>query len=371
GDNRYFTTEFVGAGPFKLMRWEPGSHLEFERFEGYYRGPAKISSVTIRIIPDANTMAANILAEAVDVVLPAGIDVETAMEIRQRWQQQGTGHQVLMEGDDKLEQFELMLDPTYARPVNGMPQQAVRQALFQAIDRQELMSVMTQGLSQVPNSFYFPKDENYPFLKDWIDGPNFTYRYPYDSRRAQELLASAGWTPGPDGIRVHQPSGERFAYQVLVRQGNGPLKQGTIIRDYWKTVGVDLDVHSMTTSETNDNEFLATRTGAAMTTNSGAAFYGLRLHSSSIPRPETRWTGNNRGRLSSPVVDRILEEIPRTINRDARTELHKQLISEISGKVIHHPFYWQIVPILMLKGVSGPHLVGSTSAGNIWEWDKS
>ncbi|MBI4213961.1 MAG: hypothetical protein HY534_06585, partial [Chloroflexi bacterium] len=46
GDNRYFTTEFVGAGPFKLMRWEPGSHLEFERFEGYYRGPAKISSVT-------------------------------------------------------------------------------------------------------------------------------------------------------------------------------------------------------------------------------------------------------------------------------------------------------------------------------------
>ena len=170
---------------------------------------------------------------------------------------------------------------------------------------------------------------------------------------------------------MHQASGAPFPHQVLVRQRNGPPKQGPIVRDYWKALGVDLEVHVLSTAETNDNEFLSVRPGAAMTTNSGAALYGLRLHSSSIPRPETKWTGNNRGRLNNPVIDRLVEEIPRTINRDARTALHKQLISEVTGKVIHHPFYWQIVPILMLKGITGPHLVGNASTGNIWEWDRN
>ncbi len=363
--HRYFTTEFVGTGPFKLVRWEPGSHMDFERFEGYYKGPAMLSRITVQIIPDANTMAANILAEAVDVLLPPGVDVEVAMELQSRWQQQGTGHQVLMEKVDRLEQLELMIDPLYARPVNGMTQQPVRQALLQAIDRQQLMEAMVGGLSEVAHSFYQPSDENYPFVKDSI--PVF----PYDPRRAQDLLAGAGWTKGSDGILVHQPSGERFATQVLARQGSGPLKQGAIVADYWKAVGVSLDVHVLSTGENSDNEFQSTYPGARMHTGSGSAFYGTRSHSSRIPGPETKWTGDNRGRLNSPVVDRLIDAIPITINQDARMALHRQLIAEITGKVIPIPFYWQILPVPMLKGVTGPRLVSQTSTGNIWEWDRN
>ena len=363
--HRYFTTEFVGTGPFKLVRWEQGSHMEFERFEDYYRGPAKLSRITMRIIPDANTMAANILAEAVDVLLPPGVDLEVALELKTRWEQQGAGHQMLIEKIERLEQLELMVDPTYARPVNGLPQQAVRQALFQAIDRQELMETLTGGLSEVPHSFYHPGDENYPFVKDEIS----KYVFPYDVRRAQELLAGAGWTKGPDGMLGHQPSGERFGTQVLVRQGSGPVKQGTIIADYWKAVGVSLDVHALTTAENADNEFQSTYPGARAHTGSGSAFYGTRMHSSRIPGPETRWTGDNRGRFNSPVVDRLVDAIPITINQDARMALHKQLIAEITGKVIPMPFYWQVLPIPMLKGVTGPRLVSQVSTGNVWEWD--
>ncbi|MBI4214232.1 MAG: hypothetical protein HY534_07990 [Chloroflexi bacterium] len=365
GSHRYFTTEFVGTGPFKLVRWEQGSHMDFERFENYYRGPAKLSRVTVKFIPDANTMAANILAEAVDVLLPPGVDVEVAIELKTRWEQQGSGHQVLMEKTDRLEQLELMVDPVYARPVNGLPQQPVRQALLQAIDRQELMQAMTGGLSEVPDSFYHPADENYPFVRDEIS----KYVFPYDPRRSQELLAGAGWVKGADGMLVHQPSGERFSTQVLVRQGSGPVKQGTIVADYWKAVGVSLDVHALTTAENADNEFQSTYPGARAHTGTGAAFYGTRMHSSRIPRPETRWTGDNRGRNNSPVVDRLVDAIPITINQDARMALHKQLIAEITGKVIPMPFYWQILPIPMLKGVTGPRLVSQLTTGNIWEWD--
>src|SRR4029450_611904 len=155
------------------------------------------------------------------------------------------------------------------------------------------METMAFGLSEVAHSFYFPGDPNYPFVKDSF--PVF----PYDPRRAQDLLAGAGWVRGADGMLTHQAGGQRFDHQVLVRQGSGPLKQATITQDYWKAVGVALDVHVLTPAESDDNEFLSTRTGASMTTNSGAAFYARRLHSTTIPRPETRWTGNH-SRLRSP-----------------------------------------------------------------------
>jgi peptide/nickel transport system substrate-binding protein len=361
--SRFFTSEFVGTGAFKLVHWEPGAFMDFQRFEDYYRGPAKLSRVQLRFVPDPSTMVANILAGAADVVLPQGVDVDTAHELQQRWRQSGSGNQVLMESEDKQEQFEFMLDPTYARPVNGMTQPPVRQGLLHAIDRETLMQTMTHGLSEVAHSFYFPRDELYPLVKDAF--PNFSY----DPRRAQELLAQAGWSPGPDGVLVHQPSGERFEYEVLIRPGGGPLRQGSIIRDYWKSVGVTLELHPLTPAEANDNQMQATRTGAMMVTNSGASIAGLRMHSSTIPRPETRWTGNNRGRFSSPTVDSILEKLQVTIDRDARVELNKQLIAEISWNVVNFPLYWGIQPILMRSGVTGPRLAGNASTGNIWAWD--
>src|SRR5205814_1800095 len=34
----WFTTEFVGLGPYKLASWELGSHIDLARFEDYYQG---------------------------------------------------------------------------------------------------------------------------------------------------------------------------------------------------------------------------------------------------------------------------------------------------------------------------------------------
>src|SRR6185436_20893684 len=64
----YLSAEFVRLGPYKLTRWERGSHLELARFEGYWRGVPPLDTVVVRFLNDPNTMVANVLAEAVDVV---------------------------------------------------------------------------------------------------------------------------------------------------------------------------------------------------------------------------------------------------------------------------------------------------------------
>ncbi len=369
--SRYFTTEFVGTGPFKLMHWEPGSRIDFQRFDDYYRGPAKINRVILQFIPDPNTMVANILSGSVDVVLPQGVDVDTAYELRERWQKDGSGNQVLMENRDGIAQWEIMLNPQYARPLNGMTQQPVRQALLQAIDREALQTAMVYGLSKVAYTIYHPDDPYYPFVKDLVPPQNPQYAYPYDVQKALQLLAGAGWTKGSDGILVHQPDGARFDYHVMTRSGSDPFKQASIVQDYWKAIGVNLTIEVLSPANLADNEYISTRTGASFNTASGANFYGGRAHSRAIPSPETKWTGNNRGHFSSPVVDSLVDKLNVTINTDDQRAAHRQLVAAVSEAVPFYFFYYEIRPILMVKGVTGPRLVNQVSSGNIWAWDKS
>ncbi|OGG44525.1 MAG: hypothetical protein A3F84_07155 [Candidatus Handelsmanbacteria bacterium RIFCSPLOWO2_12_FULL_64_10] len=369
--SRHFTTEFIGTGPFKLVHREAGQGIEFERFNDYYRGPAKISHLILQFIPDPNTMVANILAGSVDVVLPQGVNVDTAYNLKQRWDQEGSGHQVLFESRDGIAQWEIMLNPQYARPVNAMTQQPVRQALLQAIDRQALVNEMTLGLSPVAYTVYHPDDPYYPYVKDLLPPQNPQYAYPYDVQKAQQLLAGAGWIKGPDGVLADQKTGDRFTYQVLTRTGSDPFKQASIVQDYWKAIGVALDIHVLTPAESADNQFISTRTGASFNTASGSAMYGGRMSSRSIPSEATRWTGNNRGHFSSPALDSVIAKLESTIDANEQRSLHRQLLAASTEPVPFLFFYYEIRPILMVKGVTGPRLVDQVSSGNVWVWDKN
>ncbi len=363
--HRYFTTEYMGTGPFRLVKWEQGSHMEFERFGQYFLGPPLINRLIVRFIPDTNTMVANIMSEAVDVLLPQGVDLDTAIEVRDRWQREGIAHQLQAFVLFQNVQLELMLDPTYARPTNAWTQVPARQGLYTAIDRAEIAQVMTAGLSPPADSHYNPSDIYYPMVKDHIP------QYPFDPVRARQLLAQAGWAPGPDGALVNQPTGERFETLLYVTPSSDYQKLGALIQHYWKAVGANTTVEVILPANVDDNQYLATRSGPLAHNPSGNNMYESRLHSRRIPTPENRWTGNNRGRLNSPVIDEIIDRLAYTIDPAEQAALHRQFVQQTAGAVTAMPLYWETLPILMLKGVSGPKMFGGVATLEIHTWDKS
>ena len=76
-----------------MLKWEAGSQLEFAAFDGYFRGMPPLDRIVVRIVPDANTEAANILSGDLDVLLEQ-VRVEQAYVVAQ-----GIGYLPITPGD--------------------------------------------------------------------------------------------------------------------------------------------------------------------------------------------------------------------------------------------------------------------------------
>ncbi len=361
-NNPRFTAEFIGLGPYRLLSWEGGVQMDFARFEDYYLGRPPLDRVVVRFLADANTMVANILSGAVDVLLPIGVDLEAALEVKRRWE--GTGNWVTTDSSGRLRHLEIQHRPDYEQPKNGFTSATVRQAFYYAIDRRLLAEIMAGSPDLAADSWYPPGQALRAQLEPSIP------QFPYDPARAQQLLAQAGWQRAADGIVVHQTAGERFEILLHGSASTRTEKEQHIIADGWKAIGAHVNLHIIPAALAGNREYRSTLTGAGLIGVGYDAFYTDRLHSAFITSPANRWNGTNRGGYSNPRVDAILDRLVVTIGGDERLELHRQLLREQLGEVAVMPLYWDVDPVLAVRGVKN---VGRNAGGNTWnmhEWDK-
>jgi hypothetical protein len=93
---------------------------------------------------------------------------------------------------------------------------AVRKAVLEGIDRQQLQKIQFQGLNltaPLPGSMLL-----LPFQGGYQD--NFTKVITFNPQQAKQDLEAAGWIPGPDGIRVKDAKPLEFTY---VNLGDDPV----------------------------------------------------------------------------------------------------------------------------------------------------
>jgi peptide/nickel transport system substrate-binding protein len=357
-----FTTEFVGLGPYHLVSWEGGVQMDFARFDDYYLGRPPLDRVVVRFLADANTMVANLLSGAVDVLLPIGVDLDAALDVKRRWE--GTGNQVTTESSGRLRHLEIQHRPDYEQPKNGFTNTTVRQAFYHAIDRATLADVMAGAAANSADSWFPPNHALRAQLEPFIP------QFPYDPARAQQLLTQVGWLRGADGILVNQTTGDRFEILLHGSASTRTEREQHIIADGWKAIGAQVNLYIIPAALANDREYRSTLTGAGLIGVGYDAFYTDRLHSSFITSPANRWNGANRGGYNNPRVDAILDRLVVTIAPDRRLELHKELLREQLGDVATMPLYWDIDPVLSVKGVKN---IGGNAGVNTWnmfEWDK-
>ena len=359
----YLSSQFIGQGPYKLSEWQASSHMIFTRFDDYHQGRPPLDRVTVRFLGDQNTMVANILSGAVDL-LPGVVGVDAAVQVEQQWA--GTGNQVRYDLTDSPRQVEIQFRPETARPKDGLTNLRVRQAFYHAIDRATLVDVMTQGRGASADSWVAPTSSLRPSLESSIP------QFPYDPTRAQQLLTEAGWVRERDDNLANRGSGEWFAAELWTNPG-GDEKAMSVIASNWRGVGAQVSEYVIPPARASDREYTALYPTALVTTNPPEVMIAGRYSSKEVRSAANRWNGQNRSGYSNPALDALLDRLTVTINPNDRASLLREIVQVEMGDVVLMSLFWDVAPTLYVRGVKTPDTVPKYStarAGDFFKFDR-
>ena len=171
--------EVVGTGPYKLTGRKVQESITLEKFNEYWGEPAYLDKVTLKVIDNSETLVMSLKSGAID--LANRLTPSQAKELSELR---------IVEGATNAVQG-LYLNHAAAPFDNEL----VRQALCYGIDKQGILDLAFDGHGSLLGSSMFPA-----FGKYFMD--ELTNYYPYDTAKAKELLAEAGF---PDGFPLRLP----------------------------------------------------------------------------------------------------------------------------------------------------------------------
>jgi peptide/nickel transport system substrate-binding protein len=355
----HFSREFVGMGPYKVVSFSDPTDWTMEAFDGFALGRPKIDSIRYRVVEDENAVLTAFLADATHVSFAAG-GIQMALTLQQQWEGAGRGKVNITP-----------LSSSYVHPSTNpwLQDLRVRQGLLHAIDRQEINNILYGGNSQV---MHMPLN---PYEPRYAQAEQAATKYPYDVTRAQQLLESAGWRRGADGVLVNI-QGERFAVDYRAQTGSGPQgREQAVIIDAWKQVGVDTQVANLSSSALRDIANRGRWNGVARGGgNVSVGEWVERWHSSSIPTEEKSWLGENVSRYNNPRADALLDELNNVRTTKSREDqLIVEYMRQWTSDLPTLPLVYSVDIIPVKRGLRGPVpriLSGGAGAPNwnVHEW---
>jgi peptide/nickel transport system substrate-binding protein len=358
----FWTTQYVGLGPYKLDRWEPGAYLEGSAFDGHALGRPKIDRMKILIINDPQTTMANVLAGEVHFVTNFTFSVDQGQVLEQSWAPTGAGRVHYSPTQRRLGLVQMR--PEYQFP-KALADVRVRYAISHGMDDQTRVDVLDGGKGQVAYTMASPGLPYYPDLEKAV------LKHPFDPRRVQDLLAEVGWVKGQDGFFVESATGTRFTLDVASSSGGKNEQEAAVYVDSLRRAGFEAVQYITPVALIDDSETRVTRSGISLR---GAGQEYRNYISSAIPTPENRWRGNNRPGWSNAEFDRTFLLWQQTFPMSERIQHMAQLERIISIDRAILQCSWESVVNSVVASLHGveirltPEASGPESWIHQWEW---
>jgi len=353
----YWSDEFVGLGPYRLVSWERGSHLVVRANEQYVLGRPKLDEIEVRFIRDPSTLIANILAGAVDFNMGRGLNLEEADDVRAHWSE-GRLEAAPYTWIAAFPQF-LMPDPPVVADVQ------FRRAVLHALDRQQWVDTFMRGLTSVAHSYLNPSEPDYRDIESQV------VKYEYDPRRSLTLLEGLGYRRGADGMLV-DATNRNLSVEVRGNAGD-ELRRKVVfaMTDELARIGVAAEPSITPTQRTSDLEYVANYPGFQITQRPNQLSALGNMHSTQATTRENNWRGANISRYMNPAFDALLDRYFVTVSRPERTQIVGQIMQQVTGEVLILGFFYTIEPVLVNNRIVnvGGRYPRSSHAWNAHEWD--
>ena len=201
----------IGAGPFKLERWDRGSQVVLTRFDDYWEeGKPYLDKVVFKIILEEFTRLSSLRMGDLDLVYNLSFANVEQVEGNEGFNTNIFGTYIV---------YYLALNMKKA-PFSDV---RVRQALNYAIDRNAITKAVTRGYAEPAITDIAPE------MAGSLAGVR--QPYPYDPDKAKELLAQAGYANG-------------FSMKLLVGSNSPDAETGVVLQEYYKKIGVEVELIS-------------------------------------------------------------------------------------------------------------------------------
>jgi len=231
----------VVAGPFMIKEWVAGDHMTLVPNPNYYGGAPKLSQINIKFVPDPATALAALKTGDVDFVpdfSEGDINTINALEPAQH---------LRVDATPSFEHlfFNLGITNSTIKDAKGAvignsdvagfcPFQDVnvRKAIMLGIDRFTIVKTLLFGKTTSPADLWPNSSWENTSLKP----------YPYDPTQAAQLLDTAGYKAGADGIRSGTCNGKTVKLSVGLITTVKKLRQDeqAAIQANLKAIGIEV-----------------------------------------------------------------------------------------------------------------------------------
>jgi peptide/nickel transport system substrate-binding protein len=340
----YFTTEYVHLGPFRLVDWGLGQNMVFERYEQYFLGRPRVGKITILAIPDANTMVANLLAGAVDLVTERAIPTNLSLDIKAEWERSGEG--VVISRPDTWNYAWLQFDPALARPIELSQDVRVRQGLLFGADRASLREFILPGLPDTSADTFMTANDPRASLVGQPFG-----RYPHDPARAAQALADAGLQRTADG-RILNAAGVGMQFEL--RAIPEYVNVIAVIAADWRKLGFEVTEYVPSGQLGREPEEQAKFPGFELRRRGSNEFVFQSFDSREAATAQNRFQGANYAHYANPALDRLIDRLYATLAPDDRGPILKEMGELIATDLPMLPFYFGVNFLHVRKTIAGP-----------------
>ena len=212
----------IGTGPYKFETWETGTEIILARNDEYWGEKAYLEKLRFRLISDPTA--------ALTALKSGDVDFNPRLSPIQYSQQ------------TSAPSFERQfVKATYTIPSYNyigwnaerpfFRDKRVRQAMTMLVDREQILETILFGLGTVAASSFNPSSPDFnSSIKAW----------PYDRKRAAELLDQAGWVD-TDGDGIRDKAGVPFRFTLAGSTGSDFVDLLLpVLKEEFKRVGIDM-----------------------------------------------------------------------------------------------------------------------------------
>jgi peptide/nickel transport system substrate-binding protein len=312
-----FSKQPVGTGPYKLVNYVPGEYLDIERYEDYWGPKPQVKEARFYFVSEDMTRVAKLKAGEADLI--SSVPYTSIKDL------------------EKDPQFKLVKSvPGHPTPLIQFgtrnpkvpwTDRRVRMAMALAIDYDGIIKNL---LLDIP--------KRYPVIAPYEIGYDPSVKpYPYDPKKAKELLAEAGY-----------PNGFEFQFSWLVT-GRAPMIRETVeaLAGYFEAVGIRTKLLAEEAAAWNARR----RAGKEPT----AVYVGIdangAMAGSVDPCHFMTAMLRSDGQFSvysNPEYDKVIDEARATMDDAKRGELVKKAVKIVYDDAAFIPIY-SSVPIFAMK----------------------